>query len=47
MDVLMFTYNFIKYENTFFKNKLYFISTNTYFQNKAGQRANTLILGCD
>ena len=36
--------NFLKYENTFFKNMMHSYYSNTYFQNKTGQRANTLSL---
>ena len=42
--VLTLTYVSIKYENTFKNNMAYSISTNTFFLNMLGQRANTLIL---
>ena len=36
LDVLTLTYDFIKYENTFMKNKAYSISMSTFFQNTTG-----------
>ena len=39
-----FKYDFLKYENTFFKNTPYSNSMNTCFQNTNCQRANTSML---
>ena len=37
--------DFLKYQNTFFKNTTYLNSMNMYFQNTTGQRAIMLTLG--
>ena len=44
LSILMFTYNFIKYDNTFLQNTTKSKNTNRFLKNTTGKRANTLIL---